>query len=78
MQNLLRVKKLVYRVTQSHLGGLELAFPLHFTLFRLVPQSVTGSAPVEQGGLHTARGSSLFLSPREAVKMAGFAPLRPF
>lgn len=53
MQNLLRVKKLVYRVTQSHLGGLELAFPLHFTLFRLVPRSLTGSAPVEQGGLCT-------------------------
>lgn len=53
MLNLLRVKKLVYRVAQSHLGGLELAFPLHFTLFRLAPQSVTGSAPVEQEGLCT-------------------------
>lgn len=51
MQNFLRVKKLVYRVTQSHLGGLELAFPLHFTLFRLVPGSITGSAPVEEGGV---------------------------
>lgn len=53
MLNLLRVKKLVYRVAQSHLGGLELAFPPNFTLFRLAPQSVTGSAPVEQEGLCT-------------------------
>lgn len=50
MQNLLRLKKLVYEVARSHLGGLELAFPLHFTPFRLALLSVTGSAPVEQEG----------------------------
>jgi len=68
MRNLLRLKKLVYKVARSHLGGLELAFPLHFTPFRLAPPSVTASAI----------GSSLFLLPSEAVKMAGFALLSAF
>lgn len=53
MQNLPRLKKLVYKVAWSHLGGLELAFPVHFTQFRLALSSVTGSAPVEQEGLCT-------------------------
>lgn len=53
MQNLLRLKKLVYKVARNHLGGLELAFPLRFTPFRLALLSVTGSALVEQEGLCT-------------------------
>lgn len=52
--------------------GWKLAFPAHFAQFRLAPPSVAGSARVAGGSLHTGRGSSLLLSPREPVKMAGF------
>lgn len=72
MQNLLRLKKLVYKVAWNHLGGLELAFPLHFTPFRLALLSVTGSAPVEQEGLCTQQPVTVA---QQGCKDGWFCPL---
>lgn len=43
----------MHKAPQSHLGGLELPFPLRFTPFRLALPSITGSVPLEQEGLCT-------------------------
>lgn len=78
MQNLLRVKKLVQSISEpSGRPGTGISSSFHPVQTCSTERNRISSCGAG-GSLHTARGSSLFLSPSEAVKVAGFALLRAF